>query len=294
MSDNNRDDLHDAERLSYASYSPLLAGACPVIAREVSVKEDNTSRRGFTLIELLVVIAVIALLISILSPSLRVIMRLAEQMKCATNLSHFATAMAGFSADNDQRIVSCMEWVRETKLDYEDSGWSWGAANPSPWRSDEYVQANNHARDPLQNGKLWQYIGLRDAYVCPTYASLSYPHKNQGGYGLQFTYAMNGHMDHLWYRDASPSLWYKRLSDIRNPGKVYLMGEEMPYGTPGHSVAGLNDGVLRSESYPGGDALGYMHGEGTIDEGTCNAVFVDAHVRTTDIWESYEITFDPR
>lgn len=265
-----------------------------MIAGEVSVKEDNASRKGFTLIELLVVIAIIALLVSILSPSVGVLVKLAEQMKCATNLGKFATAMTGFFADNDRRIVSCMEWVRETKLEYEDPGWSWGKANPSPWRSAEYVQANNHAKDPLQNGKLWKYIGAREAYVCPTYAGLTYPHKDQAGYGLQFTYAMNGHMDHLWYRNASRSLWYQKLTDIRNPSKVYLMAEEMPYSTPGHSVAGLNDGVLRSESYPNGDALGYLHGKGTIEEGTCNAVFVDAHVRTTDIWESYEITFDPK
>jgi len=260
---------------------------------EIRNEDRTVAREGFTLLELLVVIAIIALLLSIFTPSVGILVRLTEQTWCATNLNKFATATTGFFFENEGRIPSCMEWIRETKLEYGEAGWSWNLACPRPYRSDEFVRANNHARDPVQNGKFWPYIGARKAYVCPTFADLPYPGKGQAGYGLQFTYAMNGHMDHLWHRNDDRKRWYQRLADIRNPSKVYLMADEMPYPTPGHSIAGLNDGVLFTDGYPGRDALGCMHGDGTVLNGYANAVFVDAHVRTVHMWESKEVTFDP-
>jgi len=57
--------------------------------------------RGFTLIELLVVIAIIALLISILLPSLAGARELAKQAKCLSNLKQMGHAMAQYFLDNN-------------------------------------------------------------------------------------------------------------------------------------------------------------------------------------------------
>ncbi len=65
------------------------------------IKREQT---GFTLIELLVVISIIALLLSILLPSLSSARRVAQKVKCMAGLRSIATGAAQYSGDND-------EWV---------------------------------------------------------------------------------------------------------------------------------------------------------------------------------------
>ena len=56
---------------------------------------------GFTLIELLVVVAIIALLISILLPSLARAREQAKLAKCVNNLHNLSTAVLTFAADHN-------------------------------------------------------------------------------------------------------------------------------------------------------------------------------------------------
>ena len=59
--------------------------------------------KAFTLIELLVVISIIAMLLTILMPSLGKVKMQARRVICATNLHQWSIAFEGYSADNDTK-----------------------------------------------------------------------------------------------------------------------------------------------------------------------------------------------
>ena len=63
-------------------------------------------QKGFTLIELLVVIAIIALLVSILLPSLNRARELAKRAVCATNLNGLGKALVLYGGTSDDRMPS--------------------------------------------------------------------------------------------------------------------------------------------------------------------------------------------
>ncbi len=66
---------------------------------------NNKKRLGFTLIELLVVIAIIALLISIVLPTLKKVTSYARQTVCVSNLRQLGMMISIYSEENNQAVL---------------------------------------------------------------------------------------------------------------------------------------------------------------------------------------------
>lgn len=79
-------------------------------------------RLGFTLIELLVVVAIIALLISILLPSLQGAREQAKRAKCLANMKSISQASVGYASEDKREIITPIHQMAASTLNY--TGWT--------------------------------------------------------------------------------------------------------------------------------------------------------------------------
>jgi prepilin-type N-terminal cleavage/methylation domain-containing protein len=115
--------------------------------------------KGFTLIELLVVIAIIALLLSILMPSLQRARHQARRTACAAHLKSCGYAGVLYSNDNNGQFPYCHpEIVNEA-----DSG----PGTYAVWLSSR--QGNLETKGFIAHGLLFyhEYIKVPKVFYCP-------------------------------------------------------------------------------------------------------------------------------
>lgn len=101
---------------------------------QARMKSRNARRAGFTLIELLVVISIIAVLISLLLPSMTGARRTAQRVACMADLRGLGQGMQEYAAGNDGAIVG------------------------SPKTSGEYLQLEATAYGPAV--QTWDFMGI--------------------------------------------------------------------------------------------------------------------------------------
>jgi prepilin-type N-terminal cleavage/methylation domain-containing protein len=184
-------------------------------------KEYITMKRSaFTLIELLVVIAVIAVLMSILLPALRLAMDNSRRIYCLSNVRSLAAAWFMYAGDNDDKLVNGNVPAGSNFKSPTERFW----VEPPQDSSGKYTGANPTLEDELRGiraGGLYSYVKDVDAYRCPadrrkkdpskaTFRSYSIP----GG--------MNGEAVSGGY-NVKPVTQY---SEIKNPVTKYVFVEE--------------------------------------------------------------------
>ncbi|UCG59760.1 MAG: type II secretion system protein [Phycisphaerales bacterium] len=167
---------------------------------------------GFTLVELLVVIAVIALLLSILTPSLMKAKSVATRVRCAHNLKQIHLAMGLYLNANDN-TYPCAQDPVSTDPPY----WLWMGRG---WR---------RFAEPYLDGTGATDANNPSVLLCPqdrtdpaTYESTSYAYSMVFYHSPEQIDGMSATTD--TYANPQPSI-PQRSSDVAHPSGKILIGE---------------------------------------------------------------------
>ena len=245
--------------------------------------------RGFTLIELLVVISIIALLLSILMPSLGKVKEHAWRLICATNQGTVTRGVHTYSAEYDGKLpVTCYNGGGN---DYEI------AYSDNPWTSylthtiDTSQAFGSHIVDgPWSMGQLYQtnVIDEPKSFYCP-----AIPRYSRSAIVVNdYSYRYEAHIDSLgrwpWNSNEWATLWVS-VSYYYTPFSWDKNERNLP------AIATKAD-QLQSTSIMGFDVIldiGYMaHKSRIAGGGGVNAFYGDGHVKFRSSPEAFEYIFD--
>jgi prepilin-type N-terminal cleavage/methylation domain-containing protein/prepilin-type processing-associated H-X9-DG protein len=187
------------------------------------------SKKAFTLIELLVVIAIIALLLSILMPSLAKVKESAKNLICSSNLRQLLFAWQMYSSGNDDKL--CGPGTRYattpgfTNADNRLEDWSWApweigadVAVAYPYAEGRPTQAERE--EGIKNGALWPFMENFEAYHCLS-------EKGEGDHFRSYSMAdCIGALDEAGWWTPNEYERYKKQEDVVMPADRIVFLEE--------------------------------------------------------------------
>ena len=209
----------------------------------------RTSRRGFTLPELLVVIAIIALLLTILAPSLHHAMDFGRLITCGTRLEQLHVADTAYAADNGGVMCRARDYL-----------------------TTEYPQAGS-----LRGIPGWPNIGtipdqsilivgdymddMPDAFTCPADTGRRTPPASLAIKPATFSYTRNGQIQHV-----GPSGYPKR-SRMPRPESTLMLFEEAEFSPFNDAYVIPNSWDLITERHFGRGRMSFFDGHIEVVKG---------------------------
>jgi prepilin-type N-terminal cleavage/methylation domain-containing protein len=163
--------------------------------RETAAGGQIARRSAFTLIELLVVIAIIALLVTILAPSLNRAKDVLNRIICASNMRQLGIAWTTYANNNQGLLVGS-----NTHSDPWDWVGAWG----------DYT-----------GGTMWPYVQVGEVYKCTTPLNPAYP------ISYSIAGSLNGQASEQ--SPAFRSIWgtaWKKFTTVPRPSEALMIIEE--------------------------------------------------------------------
>ena len=236
--------------------------------------------RGFTLVELLVVVAIIALLVSLLMPSLTRVKELARRTLCATNLHAIGKAWHFYFNENDNKPGALHH--PHDELLWGDTLSQWNSfLHTKDWRLGPYY---------LGGGKLWQ-AGLLDqpgVFVCPSLERPSGQYYNQQRWAWRYVCpnAWRATLKNFWPPIPTHSSWTtygrRRNNYYDNPGLASVAGGDHSDDQIQLSYTGV--GAVKQPGTFSWMADTFVAPEVALESHvpTVNVLYLDGHVK---YWE---------
>jgi len=179
------------------------------------MKKNRVSDQGFTLIELLVVVAIIAILASLLLPSLALAKERAKRTECLNNLHQQGIALLMYAGDNDNKIPLRGQFSYALSPD---------GILP---RSEEQAIALMHGLGQLYP----HYIKEPKSFYCPSmkHENLTYygPYGWNNNFPKHTTGAQNGINNGYIYLYNS---WYDQINDLSELGFAAMSADAFALG----------------------------------------------------------------
>jgi len=238
--------------------------------------------RGFTSIELLVVVSIIALLISILLPSLSKARQKARTTVCQSNLHQLALAVRYYTSDNRDRLP----YILGTDTDGD------GRYNNAPYY--QYHQLFD----------FWNYLKDLSIFICPSARDENsvIALREPGAPPYHSYYTVRKADDR--YIQAYRQNWWPDINPTDYPGPLVLPlyteywfndwseGAVTAFGVP---VPAINGGLVGKIPFPNlaviiTDSMWNVREELLRHDGGLDFAFLDGHVE----WIAQQKFFDPR
>jgi prepilin-type N-terminal cleavage/methylation domain-containing protein/prepilin-type processing-associated H-X9-DG protein len=223
--------------------------------------------RAFTLIELLVVIAIIAILASLLLPTLATAKMKATGAACLSNQRQLILAFIMYSDDN----ADVMPGPSFNGFSMIGGGY-WGGPTPGIRPGMTEQQAIDSVARGFSYGPLWKYCNNAGAYHCP--GDLRFRRQHPGILGSTWAYdsyskadGMNGQM---WLAGTQNIL---KLGSVPKPGTAIVFAEEADSRDYNRGTWAFNPG-------PTPDACNWVDSPASFHNKSSTFNFADGHAES--------------
>jgi prepilin-type N-terminal cleavage/methylation domain-containing protein/prepilin-type processing-associated H-X9-DG protein len=230
--------------------------------------------RGFTLIELLVVIAIIALLISILLPSLSRARELSKRTVCASNLRGIGQAMYIYAQD-DPQVFPAVGIVRtqndgDMKVcgEQQMTAANQNCGGPNNANADRITEPPTTGT-PSPTVDMWTVVRANNTtpkqFICPSTTDVPDPAQDTAAY---YDFLCPANLSYSYQYQHDPD---RRLVGTSSEPNFPFMADANPYLKGGVSGTLLNPQTDRVQSTRG-NSVNHTNREGE------NVLYQDGHV----------------
>jgi prepilin-type N-terminal cleavage/methylation domain-containing protein len=252
---------------------------------------------GFTLLELICVIFVIALLFSLLMPSLSKVKHIASRVVCSTNLKGYGTFFTIYLNDSDGVFPDPEQWLYSKASDTPEHpmGCRW---HDWPMAMDAEIMAEHED----YWGEVGDFLNEINISPCPDFRDIAVNmgcenprHNPELPIKPQYNYTMNA------YLGSDRSGGVKNEANVHKPAVKFILSEENSWSIgPEHpkypvqwlsaplSTKALDDTALLITPTPEAEnCFATFHGgrKPNYADGHANLTMLDGHVMNIDVRE---------